>query len=149
MTRILSLFAISMALSTPALAIQEYNRPQILYGAMGVFQGYNALQFQLPISDSGAISIGYMYGAADALNYADATSMSVAYKAYFLPGKASYYKVGAAYVQDNASSNTRYAPVLSMGMDLTAPSSPLVVNFEAGIFNQSAGMLELNVGMRF
>lgn len=150
MRRYLILFVLSLGFSSQAFAIHENNRPQVLVSGIGLFSGYNALEYQLPLSDSGALAIGYFNGAPGAVSYNDATGYSIAYKTYFLPGKASFYKIGVGYFQDSASSNSSYAPILSMGMDLTDPSSPLAVNFEVGInAGTGANMYELNVGMRF
>lgn len=150
MTRYLSILLLTLAVSTPAMAIQEYNRPQILLSGISIAQGSTGIQYQMPINDSGALAIGYFKGNPEALNYTDATAFSLAYKRYMLPGQASFYKVGLSHVTETGSGSVAYAPILSFGMDLTAPSNPLAVSFELGMgANTGTNLYELNFGMRF
>jgi hypothetical protein len=148
MIRYISLALLSFSLSTPAFAIHENNTPQITISGVGLMTDYNALDYQMPISDNGSVVIGYFNGVSDN-SYADATAYSFAYKAYFLPGKATFYKMGISYIQDNGSSNSTYRPIMTMGMDLTNPSGPLAVTAELGLSNASGSMFEVNVGLRF
>ncbi len=149
MTRYLSILLLGLAFSTPALAVHENNRPQVLIGGMGMVQGYNAFEYQMPISYNGAIAIGFFNGDPANLAYTDATGYGVAYKGYFLPGKATFYKMGINYVVETGTGNSSYTPTLSMGLDLTDPSGPLALSAELGLANAGGSMLEINMGLRF